>query len=233
MPAYFVWKPDLSVFVETIDDQHKELFRRLDRFMASVLEGEGKHQVGQMLKFLTDYCVVHFGTEELHMQKHDYPHYAVHKKAHERLTNDVLSIDAQMEEGVTSQHVIGLINQLGEWVTDHIEKMDKALGAYLRSALKRAGTPSPTPPHLQPSAELAGEPSGGGGACGYLAACSTLFGRFRDPESGKFWRAHYCASSRCIDCERKKLLDGGTLGIDVPITLLPNGQHLQSLAYSM
>ena len=48
MAKYFAWKSDLSVFVERIDNQHKELYRRLDRFMGlCTLQGEGKHEVAQ------------------------------------------------------------------------------------------------------------------------------------------------------------------------------------------
>ncbi|MBI5248362.1 MAG: hemerythrin family protein [Desulfomonile tiedjei] len=231
MPVYFAWKPALSVFVEAIDNQHKELYRRLDRFMDSVLRGEGKQEVGQILKFLIDYCVVHFGTEELYMEKHGYPGYPAHKKAHERLTLDVLNIQRQIEEGITSQHIISLINQLGDWVTEHIEKMDKELGAYLgiaqgeSPASLRGALPLRHSDGFTDSSVEQGER-----ACGHLGECSMLFQRFRDPESSKFWKTRYCVSSRCTDCERKKLIDRGTQAIDVPITLLPDGQHLQSLA---
>jgi hemerythrin len=230
MPVYFAWKPALSVFVEAIDNQHRELYRRLDRFLDSVLKGEEKQEVGQILKFLIDYCVVHFGTEELYMQKHDYPGYAGHKKAHERLTNDVLNIQHQMEEGITSQHVVTLINQLGGWVTEHIEKMDKELGAYLRIAQKESPASLPSALSLRHSeGPTDNSVERGERACGHLGECSMLFERFRDPESSKFWKTRYCVSSCCTDCERKKLIDRGTLAIDVPITLLPDGQHLQSL----
>jgi hemerythrin len=231
MPVYFAWKPALSVFVEAIDNQHKELYRRLDRFMDSVLRGEGKQEVGQILKFLIDYCVVHFGTEELYMEKRGYPGYPAHKKAHERLTLDVLNIQRQIEEGITSQHIISLINQLGDWVTEHIEKMDKELGAYLRIAQEASPALLQETRHLWDSGGLGGHSTEvREGACRHLEVCSTLFGRFRDPDSSKFWKTRYCASSRCQECERKKLIDRGTVATDVPITLLPDGQHLQSLA---
>jgi hemerythrin len=231
MPVYFSWKPSLSVFVEEIDNQHMELYRRLDRFLESVLQGEGKQEVNQILRFLIDYCVVHFGTEELYMQKHAYHGYSAHKKAHERLTNDVLNIQCQVEEGVTSQHIVALINQLGDWVTEHIEKMDKELGTYLRLCQQGSPTPFSTALGLHDSSALKGplvnrEES----PCGHMAACSILFEKFRDPESSKFWRARYCRSLGCRDCERKRLMDQGTLSIDVPVTLLPDGQHLPSLA---
>lgn len=232
MPVYFAWKPALSVFVEAIDNQHRELYRRLDRFLDSVLQGEGKQEVGQILKFLIDYCVVHFGTEELYMQKHEYPGYPAHKKAHERLTNDVLNIQRQIEEGITSEHIITLINQLGDWVTEHIEKMDKELGAYLRIAQEAPTAAMPgTVPHRYSEGFTDNWDEREERACGHLGGCSTLFERFRDPESSKFWKSRYCGSSRCKDCERKKLIDRGTQAMDVPITLLPDGQHLQSLAH--
>ena len=140
MPTYIEWKPSLTVFVDEIDDQHKQLYTRMNAFLESVIQGEGKQEIERTLTFMVDYCVVHFLTEERYMEKFGYPAYATHKKAHEALTADVLEMQREVRQGLTRQHIISLINQVGTWVTNHIEKMDKRLGAYLGSVFTGAGS---------------------------------------------------------------------------------------------
>ncbi len=230
MTTYIAWKPSLSVFVDEIDQQHQELYKRLDRFLGAVIEGEGKEEITHILKFLIDYCVVHFGTEELYMQRHTYPGYAQHKAVHEQLTGKVLAIQRQIEDGLTSQHVIQLVNQLGSWVSEHIEHMDKKLGLYLKARQERV-VPTTSPPvrvdQPEPVDELAMryEPT-----CAHVSQCAVMFNKFRDPESNGFWRTRYCLSQQSTDCMRKKMIDAGSAASDIPITLLPNGDHLSTLA---
>jgi len=230
MPTYIAWKPSLTVFVDEIDDQHKQLYTRMNDFLESVLRGDGKQEVGQTLKFLIDYCVVHFGTEELYMQKHNYPAYAVHKKAHEELTAGVLDMQRQIGQELTSQHIVTLVNQLGAWVTDHIEKMDKALGAYLGSALGTARSTSLPLPVGTPSAVTDGASVAVHGTCAHMNACRIMFERFQDPESSSFWKNRYCLTRGGMDCKRKQMMDDGAEPAHVPITMLPDGENLEILA---
>jgi len=232
MTDYVSWTPDLSVFVEEIDDQHRELFKRLNGFLEAVINGDGKQELGGVLKFLIDYCIVHFGTEELYMQKHKFPAYAAHKAAHERLTNAVLHVQEHVQEGVTSEHVITLVNQLGAWVADHIQKMDKKLGAYLAVIQKAPASLTAGDESRGPWARGGGRPANLAEAeCGYREACSAIFDKFRDPDSRYFWSARYCMAPSAGECERRKLMDGGVQPSEVAITLLPDGQHLATLAY--
>ncbi len=233
MPAYVAWKPSLTVFVDEIDYQHKQLFTRMNAFLESVVRGDGQREVERTLKFLIDYCVVHFGTEERHMRKHNYPGYSTHRKAHEELTAGVLEMQGQIEQGgLTRQHIITLVNQLGDWVTEHIEKMDKAMGAYLGSMLGKTqsmtappqpSTPTRDGPRPTPSREAV---TGSEGTCPHASLCEVMFERFRDPESSPFWKNRYCQTRGGTDCRRKQMMDDGADPAHVPATMLPDGQHL-------
>lgn len=232
MPAYVAWKPSLTVFVDEIDDQHKQLFTRMNSFLESVVRGDGQHEVEQTLKFLIDYCVVHFGTEERYMRKHNYPGYRTHRKAHEELTAGVIEMQGQIEQGLTRQHIITLVNQLGDWVTEHIEKMDKAMGAYLGTMIGKTqsmSSPSqPSTPALDgPRPALSGEAvTGRDSTCAHTNLCEIMFERFRDPESRPFWKTRYCQTRGGMDCRRKQMVDDGADPAHVPVTMLPDGQHL-------
>ncbi len=234
MPTYIEWKPNLTVFVDEIDDQHKQLYGRMNAFLESVLQGDGQQEVEQTLKVLVDYCDVHFGTEELHMTKHNYPAFATHKKAHDELTAGVLEMQRQIERGLTSQHIIALVNQLGGWVTEHIEKMDKAMGAFLGPALGRprsANSQSPLGMTTPDSPTILADKAAARGdtICAHMDACAIIFQRFRDPESSPFWQTRYCMKQGGTDCKRKQMIDDGVEPLRVPITMLPNGEHLEVL----
>jgi len=67
-------------------------------------------------------------------------------------------------------------------------------------------------------------------ACSYLRACSVMFGRFRDPETKIFFGRRYCLSREGGNCQRKRMMDEGNFSGRVPVTMLPNGEHLASLS---
>jgi len=62
--------------------------------------------------------------------------------------------------------------------------------------------------------------------CKYVNTCP-IFARFKSEGAKNFWISLYCTGSKQERCERFKLREWGK---DVPITLLPNGKHLESLA---
>lgn len=232
MPVYVSWEPSLSMFVEEIDAQQQELFSRLNHFFTSVVGGDGKNEVEEVLNFLADYCVVHFGTEDLYMERSGYPRYLDHKRAHEQFTSDILDIQRQIKDGNSSHQVITLVDLLGAWVAEHIGKMDKDFGAYLKSVQPEVRTSSFVGSLTSDQREpVNGVAAGNGRTCKYLSDCAIMFDRFQDPESPVFWRNRYCLSRHCEDCERKKIIDAGNSPGQVPFSLLPNGEHLYSLAY--
>ncbi len=62
--------------------------------------------------------------------------------------------------------------------------------------------------------------------CEYLATCP-IFAKFKNEGLRSMWIALYCQGTKQQECERKRLKKGGR---EVPMTLLPNGTHLKSLA---
>jgi len=62
--------------------------------------------------------------------------------------------------------------------------------------------------------------------CPYLDDCP-IFAKFSSEGLANIWISGYCKKDGGRNCERKKLRDAGK---EVPITLLPNGTHLASLA---
>lgn len=58
------WDNSLSVGNDNIDNQHKELFYRLNKLLEAMKEGKGKSEVINTLDFLEVYVIKHFNYEE-------------------------------------------------------------------------------------------------------------------------------------------------------------------------
>src|SRR5512138_2461518 len=90
------WTQALSVGVEEIDDQHRELFRRAASLLDGIHKGEPE-ELGALIDFLYQYAVEHFGAEEEHMRRTRFPGYQRHKAEHDRFISDLLALSREHE----------------------------------------------------------------------------------------------------------------------------------------
>jgi hemerythrin len=125
------WTTRLSVGIETIDEQHRELFRRAGSFLDGV-SGRSRQEVGILLSYLRSYAVTHFGEEEEAMRNADYPGYEVHRREHDGLLRDLLALSKEQERrdgpGVRAEH---LGNWLRGWLESHVRRVDTKMARHL------------------------------------------------------------------------------------------------------
>jgi hemerythrin len=127
------WTQDLAVGVKIIDEQHQEIFRRVDALLEACKAGKGKQAVGGMLTFLEDYIVEHFTAEEAIQMQYAYPSYKAHKQEHERFIQSVEELKKKFEkEGPSLMTVLETNRTVVDWLVKHIKKVDMDLGAYLK-----------------------------------------------------------------------------------------------------
>lgn len=121
---YIKWKEDLSVGLESIDNQHKELFRLINAFYNSIAANSGKAAILQAIIDMEKYTVVHFSEEEAMMQKANYPYFAEHRKQHQGFIETVADFRARYEEGrmLLSLEVGGFVKK---WIVEHIMQTDQ------------------------------------------------------------------------------------------------------------
>lgn len=231
MADLFAWNSDLSVNVQTIDDQHKELLTQINGFLRAVIRGEGLEEVHSTIDFLVRYVDVHFLTEEYFMTKYEYPHYVSHKREHERLTAEILKAQGMIATEPTRDVVTQLVTRMGSWILEHVLKMDKAMGQFLQSL---PGPLEPAvPDHLTAAIneiQATRVPEKKDSSCNYIESCSAMFNSFLDDECRIFWRKRFCLDSYGMEkCLRRKKLDACEGSEEVPKTMLPNGEHLRHL----
>lgn len=128
------WNERLSVGVREIDDQHKELFNRVNLLLEAMMKRQGKEEVGKTIKFLESYVVSHFGTEERYMVKHSYPEYIKHKGEHGAFIATFNEIKKRYSEvGASPDIVISTQHKLGDWLKNHIPFTDKSFANFLKT----------------------------------------------------------------------------------------------------
>lgn len=126
------WKENLSVGIDKIDNQHKELFDRMNKLILAMREGKGKGEVMDTLKFLEDYVVKHFSEEEELQKKNNYPKYETQHKEHEEFKMSLMDFKNMIEkEGISSAVAIRLQTKMSFWWRKHIKDLDMDLGKFL------------------------------------------------------------------------------------------------------
>ena len=127
------WTEELSVGIDVIDAQHRELFSTAESLLAAAEKGGGQGEVTKMVAFLEEYVETHFHTEEMYMKRYSYPDYAPHKLEHTGFVNRFYDLRQELDnDGVSSDLTIRLANWVGDWLVNHIGRRDKDLGRFLK-----------------------------------------------------------------------------------------------------
>lgn len=127
------WTENLAVGVDTIDNQHKEIFSRVNNLLNAMALGKGRDEVGKVIAFLADYVVKHFSAEEAIMAKNNYNGLPSQKAEHDQFIKDFSGIKKEFEtKGVTPHLVIQVQQKVCNWLTNHIGNEDKKIGAFLK-----------------------------------------------------------------------------------------------------
>lgn len=129
---FFYWRDVYSVYVSEMDNHHKVLFERANKFLEAVNSDKKNKAVNEALSFLIEYTEFHFKEEEALQRKHKYPDHKEHKKEHEQLVKDVLLFKNQM---VNNEIRISkkLIEFFKDWIIDHILTKDRKYGHFLNT----------------------------------------------------------------------------------------------------
>jgi hemerythrin len=138
--AFVNWNPNLSVKVDEMDNQHKELVDLLNQLHDAMKTGKGKDVVAKILSALANYTKVHFGAEEQYMRSIAYPELEIQKRAHKVFIDQIAEYETKLKAG-ENLHLNQVLNFLWNWLSTHIQKEDKKYGEY---ATKRTGTPVAT-----------------------------------------------------------------------------------------
>lgn len=133
-----MWKEKYLIGVELIDEQHKELFKRLSNFIQIVQNEEEWEEkldkVKETLDFMKEYVVFHFEDEESYQEKVGYPDIENHRRVHNKFKEEINEYVKIFElEGFTEEKIQELNAKLMTWLIIHVGKMDQKIGEYVKS----------------------------------------------------------------------------------------------------
>ena len=127
------WQENLSVGIESIDNQHKQWFEYLNKAAEAVASQKNQAQISKTLNFLIDYTEAHFSTEEKYMTDCNYAGLQEHKAKHNELRTTLANLIKDFEEeGVTSKLAQSIHTFLGNWLIQHIHEVDMKFGAFVK-----------------------------------------------------------------------------------------------------
>ena len=124
--ALLNWKPEYSVGVPAVDDEHRQMISMING-LHDRLGGRSDAEAIEM--FLGDIhaaIAAHFALEERFMRKAEYEEYEDHKDDHEELLDQLRDLmDDYVEDTETGNEI--LKQRLTDWFGNHFSSFDARL----------------------------------------------------------------------------------------------------------
>ncbi len=93
-----IWKEEMSIGHELIDNEHKYLFCLVNSVELALKLEDSQQLVAMFLDQLQEYTQKHFLHEESLLIDWDYPGYAEHKNEHQKILNNVSRLKSQLSQ---------------------------------------------------------------------------------------------------------------------------------------
>lgn len=128
------WNDNLSVGIDTMDEQHKKLVNLINLLFDAIEEGKGRQVLDGVLSELMSYTRDHFSAEEQLMQDYNFPGLADHKEMHRKLLDDVSDFCIfNRFNGGDPEIPVNLCKFLQGWLKTHTSSADKLYSEYITS----------------------------------------------------------------------------------------------------
>jgi len=119
------WNKQLSVGIDTLDDDHKALFAAIEQYRLAIPNKDKPPPIQNLVENLQNYVHLHFSREEAILRKTNYPDVAQHIESHRLFTSE-LNRFKQLYSDLPSlfphEAMLGFLN---EWLISHISNEDK------------------------------------------------------------------------------------------------------------
>jgi len=126
------WSDKLITGNDIIDEQHKTIFKLTSDLVDALMKDEAKKILGDMLEFMANYTIEHFGYEEKLMIEYIYPNYENHKKLHDDFRIVVFELKNDYEiRGASDELVKVLSGTVVRWLVKHISHEDVKIAKHI------------------------------------------------------------------------------------------------------
>ena len=140
-----IWKESYKIGVKEVDEQHKELFKRLNEFIKTVKDDSDDtktkiQEVTETLEFMGDYVDEHFSKEEKLQKKYDYPGYEKHHEAHKKFKSEIKEFADQFQQGEYNEELaLEFSGRLLTWLINHVAYTDQKIGKHINKMKEKRG----------------------------------------------------------------------------------------------
>ena len=127
----FQWEDKYSVGIQSIDNQHKEIFMLLNKLLEAMKMGHANDVTIQIIQELERYAVIHFQKEEYFFQRFNYQGSAEHITEHQNFIKKIAVLKSEINSGKMIL-TIELLRFLKDWIDHHILVVDKKYSECFR-----------------------------------------------------------------------------------------------------
>lgn len=130
MMPLLAWKPEYSVGVDSMDDEHQQMIQLINEIYAEMHERRDVKSIEDFLGDIHAVIAMHFALEERLMRKAQYGEYAAHKEDHEILLDRILEMmDAFANDAEAGFKILS--DCLSDWFSAHFSTFDARLHGKL------------------------------------------------------------------------------------------------------
>lgn len=126
-----MWTDDLSVGIDSIDDQHKVLFSLIDKLQDAMSRGESRSVLGEVFQGLIDYTAQHFRHEEELFALHHYSGAVAHQAKHADFVKKMQDLYTQFHENTNFMIGVDVMKFLTDWLVTHIQGTDRQYAPFM------------------------------------------------------------------------------------------------------
>lgn len=127
----YTWKEELRTNHNEIDEQHRMLFMICNRIEKNFVDGNAvnkRRTAVEGVKYLKEYTLNHFETEERLQQSLNFADYEKHKMVHDHFRERVYAYEKELEEHNYDIETVGkLLEMVKKWLFEHIMGMDQRI----------------------------------------------------------------------------------------------------------
>ena len=129
---------DMETGVEKIDEQHRELIKRINAVVSMGTLAVAKEETQKTIDFLGEYIVSHFKDEEVLQKQSGYPKHERHKEQHQGYINEFKKLKEEfLKNGPSGTFTIKLNTSIINLIVRHIKSDDVEFGKYYKEQQKR------------------------------------------------------------------------------------------------
>jgi len=125
------WTAELSVGIDSIDEQHKKLVNMINALNEAMLINSSDELLGKIFTGLAAYTQKHFSYEENMFAEYGYTDSVEHKRQHSELIAQVVKLKEKFIENPQGTMSADLMLFLKRWLTNHIMRTDKEYAEFL------------------------------------------------------------------------------------------------------